>query len=398
MMLQIPVSAQVSADLVHRIDLGGQMVTMRFEWNTRAGAWFLHISDDLGNTMLGVKLVPNWPIFKHYRNAKPITGDIILLPVDDSVNWPPTYDEMGVKWFPFWIDEENANTWKQTQARAVPYIPTHKDAPVYPPPTLASVAPNIVTHPGPLSCVLTGDSFVAGCQVFFGPAGADPLVSGLAATNVVIVSPTQITCTPPNQDAGLVSVRVQNGAGEASVLDDAFTYVDGLFIDPRDGQVYTTATIGGRVWFTENLRGAFGTAKAYNNDEANVPTFGRVYNGLDAAAYAPPGWHLPTKAEWDALVALGGGQTTAGGKLKANSALWTPNTGTDDFGFAGLPAGQYSVSFGWNYLHTNATFWASDILIANSQWDYWLNGSNAFVSTGQSDRTRFWLSVRYIKD
>ena len=60
----------------------------------------------------------------------------------------------------------------------------------------------------------------------------------------------------------------------------------------------------------------------------------------------PNGWHVPTKAEWEALgVALGGAKDKDGSfpgigkKLKTTSGWYDNGSGTDDCLFAALPAG-----------------------------------------------------------
>lgn len=53
---------------------------------------------------------------------------------------------------------------------------------------------------------------------------------------------------------------------------------------------------------------------AYDNNEANVATYGRLYT-WDAAvrvAASIEGWHLPSDAEWNTLTAYLGGTSVAG--------------------------------------------------------------------------------------
>ena len=92
-----------------------------------------------------------------------------------------------------------------------------------------------------------------------------------------------------------------------------------------DGYNYSTVQIGNQCWFSENLRttiyadgtgipqvsdnGAWtdldsGARCDYNNDAANVGTYGRMYNwfaATDVAGLCPTGWHVPTTEEWTQL-------------------------------------------------------------------------------------------------
>jgi hypothetical protein len=62
---------------------------------------------------------------------------------------------------------------------------------------------------------ITGTNFAAGATVTFG---------GTAATNVAVVSSTQITATTPAHTAGAVNVLVANSGGPSGTLTNGFTY------------------------------------------------------------------------------------------------------------------------------------------------------------------------------
>lgn len=112
-MLQIPFNAQVSSDQQFRVELEGQMVVFRIKWNERAGFWFILISDDLGKQLGELKAVPNWPLCNQYKGFKPFVGDIILLPIDEAAQWPPAYADFGVRWFLFWLSEDELRQWRR---------------------------------------------------------------------------------------------------------------------------------------------------------------------------------------------------------------------------------------------------------------------------------------------
>lgn len=138
------------------------------------------------------------------------------------------------------------------------------------------------------------------------------------------------------------------------------------------GKAYRTVQMpDGKIWLAENLdfkfcniggSGTPTTANAwyYNNDETtygwNGYKCGLLYNWYaakilnDHRSELCPGWHVPTKDEYDALATACGGFSTAGTKLKAldgSAGTGFPSgwDGTDDYGFSLLPAGGYTGSF-----------------------------------------------------
>src|SRR5208282_1646272 len=83
------------------------------------------------------------------------------------------------------------------------------------PPTVSSVSPNSGTTAGGTAVTITGTNFATGATVTFG---------GTAATNIVVVSGTQITATTPAGSAGAVTVTVTVN-GQSGSLANGFTYV-----------------------------------------------------------------------------------------------------------------------------------------------------------------------------
>jgi len=84
------------------------------------------------------------------------------------------------------------------------------------PPTVSGVSPNSGTTAGGTAVAITGTNFAAGAAVTFG---------GTAATNVAVVSGTQITATTPAGSAGAVTVTVTNSGAQSGSLASGFTYV-----------------------------------------------------------------------------------------------------------------------------------------------------------------------------
>jgi len=187
-----------------------------------------------------------------------------------------------------------------------------------------------------------------------------------------------------NEDNGLFSVRCIQ---EAS-LSNTFT-------DPRDGKVYRTVKIGGQVWMAENLVYDVLGSKCYENNSANCVKYGRLYDWNTAMKICPPGWHLPSKEEWDVLVDFSGGEDIFGKKLKAKSG-WNENgNGTDDFGFSALPSGLSKSDGSFINVGYYGCWWSSsedkdNACKANYRWLCYEDG----VSNWCNEDKSLLLSVR----
>jgi len=194
-----------------------------------------------------------------------------------------------------------------------------------------------------------------------------------------------------------------------------------LFKDTRDNKVYKSVVIGTQTWMAENLNYDTKTtgSACYNNDESKCGTYGRLYDWATAMGSSassnqnpsgvqgvcPVGWHLPSDAEWGALMQFVnpactgtfGSCADAGTKLKANSSLWETNTGTDNYGFSALPGGYGSASGSFYNVGNNGYWWSSTQYNASYAYDRDMYNSNANVDRDSSGKTLL-LSVRCAKD
>jgi uncharacterized protein (TIGR02145 family) len=173
-----------------------------------------------------------------------------------------------------------------------------------------------------------------------------------------------------------------------------------------DGNVYHLDTIGTQVWMVENLKTTRlndGTAIElyngntrlmylggpaycwYNNDIAfRGNAYGALYNWLAASnpKLAPKGWHVPTDAEWNALITYLGGGAVAGAKLsETGNTHWTSATGaTNESGFTALPAGYIGTFVDYEGLGIRSFWWTStDGDDITKGWTYYLDGGNSPV-------------------
>ena len=219
------------------------------------------------------------------------------------------------------------------------------------------------------------------------------------------------------------SASVPGGSSDASTYD----VVTGTLTDSRDGQTYRTVKIGDQVWMAENLNFVTDNSWCYNDESDNCAKYGRLYTwaaavgrdedecgyehtcGLgsgDIRGACPKGWHLPSKAEWEALiVAVDGSITeytssnTAGSKLKSQTG-WTASSGItneDAFGFSALPAGRRYYNGSYSYEGNLASFWSSAENNSGFAYDVDLYYNN--VSAYLFDINEYnGFSVRCLKD
>jgi len=126
----------------------------------------------------------------------------------------------------------------------------------------------------------------------------------------------------------------------------------GTYTDKRDGTTYRVIKIGGQVWTAENLK--------YKTPNSKPGKFGREYMYNDAKKAAPPGWHIPTKKEFEQLIAYLGGEEKASKALRpfGNGSCGFNALFDDDNSFrvytstyAGFGGVQYIFSLGDNTLN-----------------------------------------------
>jgi uncharacterized protein (TIGR02145 family) len=118
----------------------------------------------------------------------------------------------------------------------------------------------------------------------------------------------------------------------------------------------------------------------------------------------PDGWHLPSNAEWTALIDFAGGNDIAGKKLKATTGWNSNGNGTDDYGFSALPGGfgDSDGSFpsaGDFYIVGNYGTWWSASASGYSSYVYYLDIVYNSIEVGRGDYFKSFLrSVRCVKD
>ena len=184
---------------------------------------------------------------------------------------------------------------------------------------------------------------------------------------------------------------------------------EGSFVDPRDGQRYSTVTyslseLSGTIsdldeygtylakmpvqykvtrelppsltWMSTNLNFAAPESKCFQEGEDGC-AHGRLYSWGAATKVCPAGWHLPTDDEWFLLAHLYGGVETAGQHLK--SARY---------------GGTNKSLFG---LEKPYIFWSSDQLDDDNALDWKVNFRWTKLQRWKGGKSAF-NSVRCVKD
>ena len=204
-------------------------------------------------------------------------------------------------------------------------------------------------------------------------------------------------------------------------------------VDPRDGQVYNTVSIGDQCWMAENLN--VGTRidgvdeqtdnliiekYCYDDDVANCDIYGGLYQWDEMMEYVanegmqgicPEGWHGPTDNEWKTMeMELGMTQaqvdrkywrgTDEGGKMKeTDTTHWTsPNTGaTNSSGFNALPGGiLLNIGEFWS-LGNSGYWWSSSETASVHALNRRLVNSSSAVERKETPKAG-GFSIRCIKE
>ncbi|MCX6159104.1 MAG: fibrobacter succinogenes major paralogous domain-containing protein [Ignavibacteriae bacterium] len=139
----------------------------------------------------------------------------------------------------------------------------------------------------------------------------------------------------------------------------------------------------------------------YENNSENGKTYGKLYNWYavnDKRGLAPEGWHIPSDAEWTVLVTFLGGDSIAGGKLKATTLWASPNTGAmNSSGFAAFPSGSRLTNGYFQNIGKDGNFWSSSEVFTDLAWNRLLNFNYSDV-TRPINLKRNGYSVRCVKD
>ena len=183
----------------------------------------------------------------------------------------------------------------------------------------------------------------------------------------------------------------------------------------------TDVVIGNQIWMVENLDvvkyrngdtipqhtgtnadwGLLTTGAWcwYEHSSSNGLVYGKLYNWYavnDSRGLAPLGYYVPTDTEFTVLTRRLGGESVAGGEMKATT-LWSSTLyATNSSAFTALPAGYRSNNF-FGGLTSGCNLWSSKSIDASSAYYVELNVDTTDASLLSSFK-KYGFSVRLLKE
>lgn len=202
-------------------------------------------------------------------------------------------------------------------------------------------------------------------------------------------------------------------------------YTVGAGITDVDGNTYKTIIIttsgsksssSEQEWMAENLKTtkyANGTnielqnMVVCNSDSSTIDSLGFLYNWTaimnnsttsGAQGACPNGWHVPTVADYNALITAIGGTAVAGKKMKSkNATYWNDISLSDNTSGLNVHGGGWRSYMGMDFLYKQSTMlWTSTEDGANATI-FQLNGNSENIVTAGTNKGTF-VSCRCIKD
>ncbi len=183
------------------------------------------------------------------------------------------------------------------------------------------------------------------------------------------------------------------------------------------GKVYNTVKIGTQCWLKENLdvgikiNGAQEQSDSeriekycYDDDTANCNIYGGLYQWDEAMQYTttegaqgicPPGWHIPTYSEFQALSTIVGYD---GNALKAIGQGTNDGIGTNTSGFSTLLSGGRDINGFFDYLFNFANFWSSTEYYSTTAVFVLLSNTGSDIDMYYQYGKGHGFSVRCLKD
>jgi uncharacterized protein (TIGR02145 family) len=108
---------------------------------------------------------------------------------------------------------------------------------------------------------------------------------------------------------------------------------------------------------------------------------------VSTQGFCPPGWHVPSEADWNALFS----------NYINNAFAASPLIFTGFSGFNALLSGARHINKSWDYQNFATFFWSSTVHGVNKAWAHGMNDFDPSVSIYPAFRSNA-ISVRCIHD
>jgi uncharacterized protein (TIGR02145 family) len=176
-------------------------------------------------------------------------------------------------------------------------------------------------------------------------------------------------------------------------------------LDIRDGKAYPTIQLGGQCWMAADLDYGIQILENIHQRDNCIPEKYKsavgspqstVYqwdemmlydNTPGLQGFCPPGWHIPTEADWNTLFANWTNNAFAGAPLKDSGYS----------GFYALLNGARHLTVQWDYQNFAVFYWSSNPHGPYRAWAHGMNDYDPSVSLYPSLRSNAF-SIRCLKD
>ena len=179
-----------------------------------------------------------------------------------------------------------------------------------------------------------------------------------------------------------------------SALLSGQNYQEDSFTDSRDGHTYKTVKIGDQVWLAQNLNYVIEEGSWPVPGDSTGMKFGRFYTWEAAKKAVPPGWHLPSKQEFEKLAA-----TLGVTDLPNWNDLYPLLIEGGITGFNVQLTGSHNEAYSKRY--RSASFWSSEkgwkFPFLRYPWRLSVCSPN-YLNIGNGADSNFGFNVRCIRD
>lgn len=234
-----------------------------------------------------------------------------------------------------------------------------------------------------------------------------PSTSNIHGGTVNWATGNSINTYNPGSSVAINKIEFRDDGTLVAVPD---TYIATLNTNPYqiidiDGNRYATVKVARQYWMADNLKvlhyndGTELTAYYYNNDPANMATYGMLYTWdtmMSTNGIAPSGWKPFSYDDYYTMYQYL--TPNAGRKLKAN-ILWARlgANNTDIAGYSGIPGGYRNTNGTYGNLGTDGNWWTTTRGGGNPTTIRLSSGSSA-IGTPTDYAVTYALSVRFIRE